>query len=60
MRAEAVLGRLPAAALCWPAAALAAGPREPDAAVSARESAAKGFVSQRDPETERQLQQKTL
>lgn len=35
MRAEAVLGRLPAAALCWPAAALAAGPREPDAAVSA-------------------------
>lgn len=28
---EAVLGRLPAAALCWPAAALAAAPGKPEA-----------------------------
>lgn len=56
---DAVLGRLPAAALCWPVAALAAGTGNSEAVVSASETVG-ASVSQRDPEMQRQLEQKTL
>lgn len=58
MGVDAVLGWLPAAALCWPAAALAAGTEDPEAVVTASETnymGVKAIVSQSDPEMERQL-----